>query len=801
MGNSPLVLRNLRRRFLISSTFATGLLAAGGAQAASPSDLCIRDRAAPAVSTEELRRVTVGVEALLATRNADQAELALDRLQLGDAPAAEPADPTAVAAYCAAAGEAMRVSRSGGQGLAQEYLLAAIQLSEQTSARPVSHQAAYRLALASISAPASGNLRSARSAFRAANLAPPGATLAVAASAEGSGPCAILLEPEYLERSSWRGAQTALECAGDRARAVGDHATAALALHRIARLNLAAAERNPAAADDLRRVAGAAALAGLPDALRVAQPALRRALLALLVEAAIDGGRAGDPALRSGLAALAAAGGDPSDQAVVAALSGRVALAAGETGQAAAALRRAVFLEGQSSRPVRMADWLLLLAQADPANRASHVLQAYRALEIVRPILPAADPLTEESNFALRMRPVFEAAVEVQLGDGIGNAAGDGATRIASAQQIIETFRQAEIQSAFGNDCVPPGRPIEPAELQAGEILLYPILLRDRVELIYARRVDGEAPRYERIAGGRVGRDTIARLVSEMSFSIAYGDDDSWRGPAQELYRLLIAPIEPLLGADATLVIVPDGPLRALPFAALLDGTDHFLIERARISLAPALAYAQPGIRHDDPPITVAASVEEDVALRSGFFPALAGARDEARAAAGTQHGVLIENFRREDLRRALSRGHADILHLATHAAFNGRSDRSFIVAAGEAIPMGDLRTLLAAGRTRGDQLDMIILSACETAVGDDHASMGLAGASVQAGARSALASLWRVSDAGTAELMRQFYSFYRAGQGRAEALRNAQLALIGQSGAMADPNSWSAFALLGSWR
>jgi CHAT domain-containing protein len=161
----------------------------------------------------------------------------------------------------------------------------------------------------------------------------------------------------------------------------------------------------------------------------------------------------------------------------------------------------------------------------------------------------------------------------------------------------------------------------------------------------------------------------------------------------------------------------------------------------------------------------------------------------------------LLPDFTRADLRSALDGGHIDILHLATHAVFNGRSDRAFIVANGEVVRLSELRDMIDRSSIRGEPLDLIILSACETAVGDDESSMGLAGAAVQAGARSVIGSLWQVNDAGTAELMRQFYRRYGEGGPRSEALRGAQLALIDGGGANADPNVWAAFALLGAWR
>ena len=188
--------------------------------------------------------------------------------------------------------------------------------------------------------------------------------------------------------------------------------------------------------------------------------------------------------------------------------------------------------------------------------------------------------------------------------------------------------------------------------------------------------------------------------------------------------------------------------------------------------------------------------------LPAGFFPRLEGTADEARiAASSSRGGLFIADFKKADLVQALSARPVGVLHLATHASFNGRSDRAFVVANGETIPLSELRALIAQNRARGDELSLLVLSACETAVGDDEASMGLAGAAVQAGALSAIASLWQVNDAGTAELMKQFYSRYSSGTSRSEALREAQLALISSSGDNADPNIWAAFTLLGAWR
>jgi CHAT domain-containing protein len=399
------------------------------------------------------------------------------------------------------------------------------------------------------------------------------------------------------------------------------------------------------------------------------------------------------------------------------------------------------------------------------------------------------------------MQPVFRAAVEAQLDAG---AANDASGHIRVAQQIVENFRQAEIQSSLGNDCVPAREPIKPGDLSRGEVLLYPILLDDRVELLVATAGSAGYTRLTPVQSA--GRERVSALVKRMVVSLAYTGDDDWEEPARQLYSILIAPIEGQLSPDATLVIVPDGVLRTLPFASLRDARSKYLIERTRLSIAPALAYAQPGEQIKGSPSVVAASLEQSVELQAGFFPALTGTSQEARTVAGVdgtvpRPGTFLENFRREQLESVLANKPVDVLHLATHATFNGRSERSFIVTTSGPLLLSELRGLIESTRSRGEELSLVVLSACETAVGDDQASMGLAGAAVQAGAQSAVASLWEVDDTGTAELMRQFYQHLRQGDGKSESLRNAQLALIHKGNGLDDPRIWAAFTLLGAWR
>ena len=756
-----------------------------GGQDAFPSD------------AEMLRAADAAERRLRGVRGTGRLEGALSDLEVAPAGSSVP-NPEALARYCTAAGEVMRLSVEGSQLQAQTFLLTAVRVARDAGADALTSQAAYRLGLVSLAGPPVGGARGGGSRLRRSGSQ---ISAEYREAHSESDACASLARARLESSSNSVLSTLALDCAARQALQSGDPDLSARASLRLARLGLAwseSASDNPVA---LRRLALDTSIAAIPVALQVADPIVRAELDRGIDEASDQLGGVDHPAVRSGVAELQRQQHlGPAIASLASALQARLALAAGDTAQAQALIETAILYEAQRPLPMRLPEHYLLLAEADPAQRERHVFAAYTALQNMRPLLPRTDALTEESIFSLYMRRVFESAVEVQL----AGTTRDDPARIQFAQEIVENFRQAELLSAVGSECIPPRDPVRPEDLAANEVLLYPLLLPDRVELLYVAGSEGGQARYRRLAPNRgVDRQQVSRLVEDLVFSMSYGGDEAWREPARRLYDILIKPIEDRLAPDSMLVIVPDGPLRALPFAALVGEDGRFLVQRTRLSIAPALAYSTPGdARSDNDLSIVAASLQREVALPAGTFFALEGTAAEAQIAAGSgSPGQHIVDFRKDELVTALSGRPVDILHLATHASFNGRSDRAFIVANGEAIRLSELRDLISSNRRRGDALDLLILSACETAVGDDEASMGLAGAAVQAGALSAIASLWQVDDIGTAELMRQFYSRYRTGRSRSEALREAQLALLEGGGNNAQPNVWAAFTLLGAWR
>lgn len=162
---------------------------------------------------------------------------------------------------------------------------------------------------------------------------------------------------------------------------------------------------------------------------------------------------------------------------------------------------------------------------------------------------------------------------------------------------------------------------------------------------------------------------------------------------------------------------------------------------------------------------------------------------------------LLNQQFLEASLQQTVNTVPFPIVHLATHGQFSSNADDTFILAWDRMLDVNTLSDLLQSSEFfRGVPIELLILSACETATGDDRAALGLAGVAVRAGARSTLASLWQVDDEGTSILISQFYQDLGQLQAtKAEALRQAQLRLL-EDPTYSHPYFWSPCVLVGNW-
>jgi len=244
--------------------------------------------------------------------------------------------------------------------------------------------------------------------------------------------------------------------------------------------------------------------------------------------------------------------------------------------------------------------------------------------------------------------------------------------------------------------------------------------------------------------------------------------------PAQQLYQWLVAPIEAKLQAQGieNLVFIMDAGLRSLPLAALHDG-ERFIIERYSLGLMPSLSLTD--IRKRNLQATQVLAMGASTFSDQSPLPAVPVELAAITGQLWAGQSFLNQEFTPQRLRQIHKSQPFGIVHLATHAEFRpGNADKSYIQFSNQQINLQDLRQLLT-----DSPVDLLVLSACRTALGDPEAELGFAGLAVQTGARAALGSLWYVSDEGTLGLMTSFYEQLRQAPSKAEALRQAQLALL----------------------
>ncbi|MEG4234487.1 CHAT domain-containing protein [Microcoleus sp. Pol11C3] len=254
----------------------------------------------------------------------------------------------------------------------------------------------------------------------------------------------------------------------------------------------------------------------------------------------------------------------------------------------------------------------------------------------------------------------------------------------------------------------------------------------------------------------------------------------SYLDTAQKLYRWLIAPVAAELTALKidNLIVIPAAGLRSVPFAALHDGKG-FLVEKYSISVMPSLSLTDIAYDNiaDDEILAMGASVFEDKAPLPAVPVELESIAPPDRGKSFLNQDFTLRNLQDQRANRPFG-----IIHLATHSEFQpGEPKNSYIQLWDTKLRLDQMRQL----RWNEPPVHLLVLSACSTALGDEEAELGFAGLAVASGAKSALASLWEVSDEGTLGLMTEFYRQLRAPRRggnlmiKAEALRRAQLEML----------------------
>ena len=432
----------------------------------------------------------------------------------------------------------------------------------------------------------------------------------------------------------------------------------------------------------------------------------------------------------------------------------------------------------------------ILRANGESAKAIAAYTQSIDTLASLRSDLVA---ISSEVRFSFRenVEPVYRQLVDLLLQPTTQAAT---QTNLKQAREVIESLQLAELDNFFRDACVDT-EPVQIDQLDPQAAVLYPIILGDRLEVIAA--LPGQPLRHYTTD---ISPQEIEIDVTSIISLVKLPQRRLNLIPFQKAYQWLIAPIAAELATNKieTIVFIPDGILRNLPPAVLHDG-DRYLVEKYNLAIAPGLQLV------DSQPISLTKKRELLLAglteARQGFSP-LPGVNKEVRDISTLYPAEIILNssFTEDNFNQVVKNSNYKVIHLATHGKFSSNLDNTFVLTWDERLNINELNELIRADSKQFNPVELLVLSACETAIGDKQAALGLAGIAVRAGARSTMASLWDVSDEATVMLMTNFYrELKKTNITKAEALRIAQQQVL-QEKKFSHPYFWSAFILVGNW-
>lgn len=431
----------------------------------------------------------------------------------------------------------------------------------------------------------------------------------------------------------------------------------------------------------------------------------------------------------------------------------------------------------------------LLKKQGDVQGAIVVYSEAVNTLDKLRGDLVAVNP-SSQFSFRESVEPVYRQLVSLLLQDSDQNKQ----KNLEKAQEVIESLQLAELVNFFRADCLTVN-PVKIAKIDPNAAVLYPIILDDRLEVVIS--LPQQPLRHYTT---QISRDQVERILERMRSDLVDHTSNDYLPASQQVYDWLIRPAAADLAKSnvKTLVFVLDGALRNIPMSVLYDG-EHYLVENYSIALTPGLNLLDPRPISQQQIGAITGGLSES---RQGFssLPHVESELKEIQAQVPNQ-ALLNQSFTNSNLQQTINSVAFPVIHLATHGQFSSKAEETFLLTYDGRVNIDQLNQFLQRrSQDAAKIVELLVLSACQTAVGDKRAALGLAGVAVRAGARSTIASLWFISDEGTSLLMTSLYRDLANAQiTRAEALRQSQLVLL-QNRQYKHPYYWAPFVLLGNW-
>jgi CHAT domain-containing protein len=433
----------------------------------------------------------------------------------------------------------------------------------------------------------------------------------------------------------------------------------------------------------------------------------------------------------------------------------------------------------------------ILAATENQKDAISAYQQTVKTLKNIRNDLVA---ISSDLQFSFRedVEPVYRELAGLLLHENSSQA------EIKEARQVIEDLQLAELDNFFRNACL-NSKSVEIDKLNdPTTAVFYTLILKERLEVIVA--LPNQPPQKYSQAISQVD---IERSIKELKRELtnARGGSKKRLKLSQQIYNWLInkelaTKLE--YSKIKNLVFISDGVFRSIPLAALYDGK-QYLIEKYSIALAPSLQLVdiKPLFREQ---IKLLAGGISEARQKFDALPNVVSELAQIKTQFPLGNFLKNESFTTSGIENNIKQYPAQIVHLATHGQFSSKAEDTFILTWDNQLNIDQLTNILRSDKKQIRPIELLVLSACQTASGDKRATLGLAGIAVKAGARSTIASLWSVDDQATSLLMTKLYQELSNGKiTKSEALRRAQLSVLKQD-EFKHPYFWSAFVLIGNW-
>jgi len=479
----------------------------------------------------------------------------------------------------------------------------------------------------------------------------------------------------------------------------------------------------------------------------------------------------------------------------------------------------------------------------DTSKAITTYIEAVNTVNSLRPNLAGIDfqlsgssiqnllPVNSDARFYFRdnVEPIYRELVDLLLSSGKQK-------KLYRAIGVMEMLQVAEIENFLGCDLqssqeINKAKSVEEAEQLVVQRLktiheqdptaaiIYPIILDQKISVILS--VPNQELLYH---SSLVSKEELEKSLEKMNL-VRKGEGENlnnntlFKDQSNKLYKWLIESFEKDLKISGikTLVFVLDDKLRNLPMTVLWDGKKYLLFKDYATALIPSLQLVKLESKLTETNTLFAGLSKQSTSEQTKQFaslPQVSKQFDRIKQEFPLSLGFFNEDFTSQRIQDQLQATFFPIVHLATHGQFSSRSEETFVIDWNKRIDVNELRALLQGTEsTKAKSIQLLVLSACQTAKGDKRSALGLAGVAVRSGAESTLATLWNLSaEPSIAELFGTFYHSFKDNKhpvSKAKALQEAQKYIFNlysnktkdaKSNNDYEPYYWAAYVLVGNW-